>query len=261
MKVDAVLVQFRELYRRVVIEAGDRLGTTGVTFEEMWRDLANVGEYQKVERLVASRFADLRAEPAFRQISDHLLGQLGLNSAESPRESKIVAICSWGEEEGRSTLAFNFARDFAMRHGLRVALIDYDFPNPRMKELLRLTPIYGVRELIEQRAVLTLRDVAVLSRADRIMLVPAIGGYPRNAKRAEGVGGFLQDVLRETDVAVLDTPRFVENDFTVLALCGLVHGVVLLKSRVAPRMEFQAMIDRFVQQKAPLLGYIENLVP
>jgi Mrp family chromosome partitioning ATPase len=114
---------------------------------------------------------------AWPELTDRLLRResrrfslLAEKLAEVARSGRnVIAITSPAREQGRTTLALCLARRAAAA-GLKVALVDADFDNPRLAQQLRINPTCGWQDTVAAR--LPLSEAAVASMRDNVTLLP-----------------------------------------------------------------------------------------
>lgn len=134
-----------------------------------------------------------------------LRSQLMLRWYTDEEEHKALAIVSPGEKDGRSYLAANLAVVFSQL-GERTLLIDADMRAPRQHELFGLNNAFGLSSILSQReegdCIQRIHSLVDLS------ILPA-GPTPPNPQELLSRPTFdklLQDVAREFDVTLIDTP-------------------------------------------------------
>lgn len=261
--LDPALVHFRDLYREMFFEITARPDEFDVRparrFEEQWRDLPKFQEYRKVPCLNWHVFADLASTPEFN------VAARALDKALVGASARTIAIVSSNREEGRSAMALHVCRDQAFRLGRRVVLVDYDFQRRELMDVLPVTPIYAYKDVLEGRV--DLESCGILSIADRFMVLPSTGQFPRDHMKGSGVEAFLRESIPDCiELIVFDMPPLRGQERTVTSLLRHVDAVLLIKARDDER-QFRELLEAVRRARREdgtsptVLGYIVNHVP
>jgi receptor protein-tyrosine kinase len=154
-----------------------------------------------------------------------LRSQLMLRWFTGQPERRALAVVSPDGGEGRSRLAANLAVLFSQL-GTHTLLIDADMRNPRQHELFNMGNRAGLSTILSGRGeggevfrVPSFLDLSVL---------PA-GPLPPNPAELLGrplFGVFLDDMRREFDVILIDTPAAADYADAQM-VCARAHGAVL----------------------------------
>ncbi|HEU4628902.1 MAG TPA: polysaccharide biosynthesis tyrosine autokinase [Gemmatimonadaceae bacterium] len=166
-----------------------------------------------------SNFRSSSAE-AYRTLRTNLL------FSQLTRELKKIVVTSAAPGDGKTTVSANLAVTFSQQ-GIRVLLIDCDLRRARLHNVFSVPRVPGFSELVVGYA-----DVASAireTRVENLYVLPA-GTLPPNPSELLGgqrVPGLLEQLARDYDVLILDTPPVLAAaDAAVLG--GLADGVLLV---------------------------------
>jgi len=179
------------------------------------------GESKVSEKVVAAYNPFSKQVEALRA----LRSQLMVRWFDIDGKHKALSIVSPASGEGRSFIASNLAVVFSQL-GERTLLIDADMRNPRQHELFNMGNRTGLSTILSGRGeggevfrVPSFLDLSVL---------PA-GPLPPNPAELLGrplFGVFLDDMRREFDVILIDTPAAADYADAQM-VCARAHGAVL----------------------------------
>ena len=127
---------------------------------------------------------------------------------EGAKPNNVIGFTSTLPEEGKSTLAANFARLLGLT-GLRVVLVDADLRNPKLTFRLSPEAKLGLREISERQC--TLQDALYSDPATGVRFVPARLSPEHASHTSDLLGGermqkLFDKLRREYDVVVVDLP-------------------------------------------------------
>lgn len=134
-----------------------------------------------------------------------LRAQLLMHWANEPRRSRMVAIVSPGNGEGRSYVAANLAVAFAQL-GERTLLVDADLRQPRQHRIFSVNDRLGLSTVLSGRA--DRSAVAQVPEFGSLSLLPA-GAPPPNPVELLASMAFptlLHELQADFDVILFDTP-------------------------------------------------------
>lgn len=123
---------------------------------------------------------------------------------------QVMVVTSAVEGEGKTVTAANLACVFAEEEGRQVVLVDADFRNPRLHELLIVDNQHGLSDYLQGGTMLEM--VLQRSRLPNLWVIPA-GRAPSDpvelfdGKRAEDLVARLR---RDYDYVIIDTPAISE---------------------------------------------------
>lgn len=145
----------------------------------------------------------------------HLRTLLSVRGRSGPL--KLIAITSAAPGEGKSIVAANLARSFAML-GLRVVLVDCDLRRPKLHEIFRLPNEVGLSKVLRREAEL---DAAISHVAGYQLFTLTSGPLPPNPAELLGSAQateLWQQLAERFDVVLLDTPALLAvTDAALLA--------------------------------------------
>lgn len=122
------------------------------------------------------------------------------------RKCRVIGIVSCLPDEGKTTVAANFAGLLAAS-GLRTLVIDGDLRNPGLSRMLAAEPEIGLVEVALQEVDWT--QAVRVDRRSRLVIMPATSRCKTLAHTSEllssaGMGQFLDSVREAFDVVVVD---------------------------------------------------------
>ena len=132
--------------------------------------------------------------------------RLALQLRSDQRTGNIIVITSAVPEEGKSTVAANYALISALSHG-RVLLVDGDLRKPALHEVFGVDRSPGLVELLAREA--DLREfVHRISGAGMLDLLPAGRAVPRSADLASSprMAELLRQAAKQYKLVVIDAP-------------------------------------------------------
>jgi polysaccharide biosynthesis transport protein len=162
---------------------------------------------------------------------------LAFSCGEAPT---TLVVTSAAPREGKTLIATNLAATFA-RGGAEVLLVDCDIHRPRLHRVFQVARAPGLMDLLRlqesdihqdlaRRAVANQKMMAIRRTSiDRLSLLPCGADAPSTPELLEPatLRGLLQQLQREYDVIVLDTPPvLVSADAATLSASA--NGVILV---------------------------------
>ena len=186
-----------------------------------------------------------------------LRGQLMLRWFDTDVEHKALAIVSSERKEGRSFIAANLAVVFSQL-GEHTLLVDADMRNPRQHQLFGLDNRAGLSALLSGRGgrdaiqrVPSLLDLSVL---------PA-GVQPPNPSELLGRPFFsqlLQDLAKEFDVILLDTPAAVETADAQTVTTRAGSALIVVRKNASRVWQVRGIADHAGQTNTTIVGTVLN---
>jgi protein-tyrosine kinase len=157
----------------------------------------------------------------FHPRAEELRTQLLMRWPKAGAMPRVLAVASPGCGEGRSYVAANLAVVFSQL-GERTLLIDADLRSPRQHRIFNVPDRIGLAAVLSGRA--DRGAVAPVREFGRLSLLPA-GAPPPNPQELlsrPALDVLLQDMSREFDVILLDTPpaRFYADALNVAFRAG-----------------------------------------
>jgi len=163
-----------------------------------------------------------------------LRSQLMLRWFTGQTERRALAVVSPDAGEGRSRLAANLAVLFSQL-GTHTLLIDADMRNPRQHELFNMGNRAGLSTVLSGRG--EGGEVHRIPSFLDLSVMPA-GPLPPNPAELLGrplFGVFLEDMRREFEVILIDTPAASEYADAQM-VCARAHGALLAVHKHITRM-------------------------
>ncbi|NLX56891.1 MAG: hypothetical protein GXY58_17435 [Planctomycetaceae bacterium] len=173
---------------------------------------------------------------------------------------KIIAITSFGRQEGRTTLALSLARSAATA-GCRVALLDADAANPQLASQMGLDAPCDWLQVV--RSGQPLCEAAVASLEDRVTLFPLSGPDPSLSGRWDdpALTTVLQKLQHAFDLIVLDTlpvAARVPSPAPVSGACQVDMALVVRDIRTTAEVTCLAAVTRVRSMGVRAVGIVEN---
>lgn len=108
----------------------------------------------------------------FRLIKRPLLSAAQTTGPASAKNANVVMVTSAHPDEGKTFVAVNLAFSMASEHDLHVLLIDSDFPNPEIPDVLDFQAEAGLIDVVSE-PYLDLADAMIRTNIDNLTLLPA----------------------------------------------------------------------------------------
>jgi capsular exopolysaccharide synthesis family protein len=179
-----------------------------------------------------------------------------IDSIESQRPLKTIAVTSANSGEGKSTCSVNLAVVTAMSVGRNVLLIDCDLRRPKVHWTLGLQPQVGLAEVLLNQA--TVDDA--IQKLDGINLdvlpVRTVPPNPSELLASPEMRRLIQEVAGRYDRVILDTPACLglPDAKSISEICdGL---VMVVRAGVTPQQDVQAALD--ILDRRRVVGLVLN---
>jgi len=173
---------------------------------------------------------------------------------------KSILVTSSGETEGKTTVACNLAIILA-QGGKRVLLLDTDMRRPNVHSQFNLHNRIGLSDLV--RGKLTIKEVVRSIPEVSNMDIITSGSLPPNPAEllaSERMRKLLEELKKDYDVIVLDSPPLVVSDSQILAT--RVEGVLYVIIPGSTRIESaKRPLEELERINAHLLGVVMNRIP
>ncbi len=202
------------------------------------------------------------AAESFRFVATGIRLRQQRSAIENP--FKTIVVASARMADGKTTVAANTAFA-AAGGGSRVALIDADFGNPSLTELLAPSHGSGIGLLDVARGDADLNDAATLvagANGESVTLFPrgAESDHMLDFFASEASVELLQAIETDFDLVIIDAPPVLRLAYSgsVVRLAQRVLVVVAHRSDVATADELQRYLAIV---GVPVLGYVYNLAP
>lgn len=171
--------------------------------------------------------------------------------------SKVIAVSSSAQSEGKSITGANLALSFAQA-GQRVLLIDCDLRKPKIARLLSMSAENG---LVNALMDATKLEESIVPYGDTKLDVLLCGTIPPNPSEllgSERMKELLVFLREQYDYIVLDTPPInVVTDAVVLR--SVVDGYLfVVRANQSERGEILHALDQLDYAQAKVLGFVLN---
>ena len=171
--------------------------------------------------------------------------------------SKVIAVSSSAQSEGKSITAANLALSFAQA-GQKVILIDCDLRKPKIARLLSMSAEDGLVNALMDASKL---EESIVPYEDTKMDVLLCGTIPPNPSEllgSERMKQLLALLRGQYDYIVLDTPPInVVTDAVVLR--SVVDGYLfVVRANQSERGEILHALDQLDYAQAKVLGFVLN---
>ena len=246
---------------------GDRLGPQGVLQTRFLADVPDFNE-ERVRTLLPVTEAPASASAeAFRFVAGAIrLQQRAVTGADGVPDFRSIAMLSSGVFDGKSVVVANTAFA-AARAGARVLIVDADFGNQEVTELLLGTDAVGrprgltnlgpsKKDLAESLISVARTDNESLS----LLTMGTVDVDPSDFFSSPKTQQILEDVFGQFDLVFIDMPPLLRVAYST-TLAGLANrGLVIVRhgSDVRAADELRHQLDLI---GTPLLGYVYNAAP
>jgi succinoglycan biosynthesis transport protein ExoP len=190
-----------------------------------------------------------------------------LRHAVGDRDARSVVITSAIPSEGKTTVAWNLARE-AAGAGARVLLVEADLRRPGLSVKLGTEPGAGLSDYIQGLATLeqATRQLPIPSTSNgdghtRVIDIVFAGSPPRDATgllESDRMAWFLDHAAMIYDLVVIDTPPLsVASD--AVPLIGRVSGVIVVgRLETTTRGAMGELCKQLTNLDAHVLGIVVN---
>ncbi len=192
---------------------------------------------------VTEAFRSLRANLEFTELDNPI---------------KTLLITSSTLSEGKTTVAVNLAIVMAQL-GRRVVLVDADLRRPRVHQVLGISNLTGLSDVLRKRA--TIQEVGHAWGNGNLIVVTS-GSLPPNPAEVLS-SGKMSDVMNElkrtSDIVIIDSPPFLLADASVLA--ARADGVLLvIQSNKTHLNAAVSMMEQLNRVGARIIGVALNQI-
>lgn len=171
-----------------------------------------------------------------------------------------ILVTSAGPSEGKTTIALNLAAIIA-QGGKRVMLLDADMRKPHIHHFLNIPNRVGLSDLFRGNV----SPKSVANRLEGLYEAAVItsGSLPPNPTELLGsakMDRILEEVGKDSDVVIVDSPPSLVADFQVLA--AKVDGVVLVVQPGRTHADTaQGTLEQLQHAGAHVIGVVLNRIP
>lgn len=171
--------------------------------------------------------------------------------------SKVIAVSSSAQSEGKSITAANLALSFTQA-GKRVILIDCDLRKPKIARLLSMSAEDGLVNALMDASKLEESIVPYEDTKLDVLLCGTIPPNPSELLSSERMKQLLALLRGQYDYIVLDTPPInVVTDAVVLR--SVVDGYLfVVRANQSERGEILHALDQLDYAQAKVLGFVLN---
>ncbi|MEH6591232.1 MAG: CpsD/CapB family tyrosine-protein kinase [Halioglobus sp.] len=159
-------------------------------------------------RVIAAFDSDERAEP-YRQLRTQVLKKLRDNSW------RTLAITSAQQGAGKTLTAVNLAIALAKEVNQTVLLVDMDFKNPSILDVLGLEAEAGLMEYLSSENI-SIQDILINPGLDRLTILPTlpVKGITSEILSSPGMKSLLDEIVnRYSDrFVIFDLPPLLRDD-------------------------------------------------
>lgn len=182
-----------------------------------------------------------------------------LEFAGNEKPLKSILITSCDTDEGKSSVAANLAAILA-QSSKKVTLLDADLRKPGIHELMSLSNEIGLSNVIQNE--LDVSQASQVLEAEKICVMTS-GALPPNPSEllsSNKMGEILNELNKDSDVVIIDSPPFVVSD--ALLLAAKVDGVLLVvRPGITRRKNIQVIIEHLNRTGTRVVGVVMNHVP
>lgn len=170
---------------------------------------------------------------------------------------QVIMLTSAGPGEGKSTTSTNLAVTYAQANK-KVLIVDADLRKPTMHHTFFKSNRWGLTNILTGNS--EYNEVIVETHIENLYLLPS-GPIPPNPSEmlaSKRMAAFLDDVRREYDMIIIDTPpALVVTDAQVIASRS--DGVILVINSGEVKREVAAKVKSNLDRvNAKILGVVLN---
>lgn len=194
------------------------------------------------------------AAEAYRRLRTNV-GFVGLGGERRPS----IVFTSATQGEGKTETSVNLARVLAQT-GKTVLLVDADMRRPQVAKRMGVDSELGLSDVLTGRGSLT---ELVITVAPNLTVLPA-GTSPPNPSEllgSEAMAQLVATVERQFDYVLFDSPPLLPVTDAVVLASQTAGAVVVARSGVVLRQEFQAALTLLAAGEVTLLGMVLNDAP
>jgi capsular exopolysaccharide synthesis family protein len=219
--------------------------------------LAVLGSVPKIKKRESTLI--LKREPRDKVAEFYRTIRNGLKFLKLNKSVKSLLITSATNGEGKSTITINLGTTFA-REGKKVLLIDADFCNPKLDEILLIPKSNGLTDILmggikPEEAIKDIQDIVGM---DLLSSGSSIPHDPSLIIESEKMNQLLTDLNKQYDIIILDSsPILISND--AISLAKYVDTTVLVvESGKISRHSFSRITDHLNTADIKGIGVILN---
>ncbi len=184
-----------------------------------------------------------------------------LNQLALGRNLGCLAFSGPGRGAGRTSLLLALAHVLAEKHAARVAVIDADFQNPQVAQMLSVHPKSGLWDAASQAGpVVSAVTTLIPEKLTLVPLVEPVVAEAIDSEKIERLQAFLQAVRSEHDLILVDAGPWEAIVPPLLFESGTIDAFLCV-SRHDAAMEERLDDDAYRQPGVDWLGMIETFTP
>ncbi|MHC4443361.1 MAG: CpsD/CapB family tyrosine-protein kinase [Planctomycetota bacterium] len=198
-----------------------------------------------------------------RESIEQLWGSIFFSTERPAPKSIVVTAAESGEGTTQiaSALALNGS---SAEHGLKIALVDFNFRNPRIARLFNVPADPGVIDVVTGNA--QLNQVIMHTDYPRLDVIPAgdLSNVAMSSLQGDKVGNMIKKLTNgisntgNYDHVIIDAPP-INKYATVQAIAGFTDGVVLVVKAGVTRRESVAEAKKRVElAQGKIIGLVLN---
>ncbi len=189
---------------------------------------------------------------------------ISLTSKQMNKMCKVILFTSAAQKEGKSTISLNTAITLCGDNKSKVVIVDCDFRNPSINDLLGFSTNVGLSDYLAGKA--KMKDISFKGLVPGLTIIPA-GEKPPNTYElfaSERKKQFVSYLRERFDYVIIDTPPVLSFPDTSI-LAPLSDGVVfvvngekskksIVKRAVETLRDCDCKIMGFVMNRSEIIG-------
>lgn len=173
---------------------------------------------------------------------------------------KKIAFTSSAKGDGKTITAINVALALAQKVNTKVLIVDCDLRRPRVHSALKLTPVPGIANHLNDEC--TYEDIIKPTNSPNLYAVcyGVIPPNPSELMSSKGMEEFIKRAENEFDYIIFDTPP-VGVVIDAIPIINASDGtVIVVKNNSTTYPQLNSTIDTLKRSGCKILGVIVNKV-